>query len=366
MRVLHVEGGSRLYGGAQQVLYLLEGLARRGVDNLLACPRGSELAQRAAPFAEVHAMPMGGDMDLGIALRLARLIGARRPDLVHLHSRIGADVMGGLAARWEAVPAIHTRRVDNPESRLLAAAKYRLHRRVIAISEGIASVLRDVGLPEAKLRVVRSAVPVADWEQPCRRAAFLAALGLPAETLSIGVIAQLIPRKGHRVLLDALPALLPRHPTLQVIFFGQGPDEAALRRRISEDGLDGRVRLAGFRDDLPALLPCLDLVVHPALLEGLGVSLMQAAAAGRPIVASRTGGIPEVVRDEVNGLLVAPGDAAGLGAAIHRLLTDPSLRERLGTAGHELMLHEHGVDAMVDGNLAIYDEILEEARCGTV
>ena len=360
MRVLHVEGGSRLYGGAQQVLYLLEGLAERGVDNLLACPRGCDLADRAAPFAEVHAMPMGGDLDAGIALRLARLIRERKPDLVHLHSRIGADVMGGLAARWRGVPAIHTRRVDNPEPRWLVAAKYRLHRRVIAISEGIAQVLRDGGLPETKLRVVRSAVPVPDWGRPCRRADFLTALGLPDDTLSVGVIAQLIPRKGHRFLLDALPTLLDRYPALQVVFFGQGPEETALRQRIAADGLAGRVHLLGFRDDLPALVPCLDLVVHPALLEGLGVSLMQAAAAGRPIVASRTGGIPEIVHDQENGLLVSPGNPAALGAAIERLLADRKLRERLGTAGHALMVREHGIDAMVDGNLAIYREVLEK------
>lgn len=360
MRVLHVEGGSRLYGGAQQVLYLLEGLAGRGVDNLLACPRGSALARRAAPFAEVHAMPMGGDLDIRMASRLARLMRDRRPDLVHLHSRIGADVMGGLAAHWRGLPAIHTRRVDNPEPGLLAAPKYRLHRRVIAISEGIARVLRDTGLPEAKLRVVRSAVPVTDWERPCRRPAFAAALGLPEDALSIGVIAQLIPRKGHRFLLDALPALLARYPTLHLVCFGQGPEEAALRGRIAADGLIGRVHLAGFRDDLRLLLPCLDLVVHPALLEGLGVSLMQAAAAARPIVASRTGGIPEVVHDEENGLLVPPGDSIRLGAAIDRLLADAHLRERLGAAGHALMVREHGIDAMVEGNLAVYREVLAE------
>jgi glycosyltransferase involved in cell wall biosynthesis len=360
VRVLHVEGGSRLYGGAQQVLYLLEGLADRGVENLLACPAGCDLAGRAAPFAEVHAMRMGGDLDLGIALRLAQLIRSRQPDLVHLHSRIGADVMGGLAARWRGVPAIHTRRVDNPEPRWVAAPKYRLHRRVIAISEGIARVLRDTGLPEAKLRVVRSAVPVAEWDRPCRRADFLPALGLPDNALSIGVIAQLIPRKGHRVLLDALPALLPRHAALHVVFFGQGPDGDALRQRVVAAGLAGRVHFAGFRDDLPALVPCLDLVVHPALLEGLGVSLMQAAAAGRPIVASRTGGIPEIVHDQENGLLVPPGDAARLGAAIGRLLANEAMRQRLGSAGHALMVREHGVDAMVEGNLAVYREVLAE------
>ena len=98
MNVLHVEAGRNLYGGAQQVLYLLEGLHVRGVRNVLACPRGCALARAAEPFARVYEMPMWGDMDVLMALRLYRLMRRERPDIVHLHSRIGADVMGGIAA----------------------------------------------------------------------------------------------------------------------------------------------------------------------------------------------------------------------------------------------------------------------------
>ena len=155
MRILHVEGGSRLYGGAQQVLYLLEGMAARGHTNLLACPAGCDLARASAPFAEVHGLPMHGDADVAMVWRLFRLIRAARPDLVHLHSRIGADVWGGVAARLTKTPVIHTRRVDNPEPRWLVAIKYRLHDRVVAISEGIGRVLLSEGLPLSRLGRLR-------------------------------------------------------------------------------------------------------------------------------------------------------------------------------------------------------------------
>lgn len=359
MRVLHVEGGRHLYGGAFQVLHLVRGLSRRGHQNLLACPRGSDLAHAAEPVADVHGLPMHGDLDLLMIPRLLGLIRSSRPDLVHLHSRIGADTMGGISARLAGIPVIHTRRVDNPEPRWLVAAKYRLHDQVIAISEGIGRVLLSEGLPPEKLRVVRSAV---DWERyarPCNRREIARRLDLPEEGPWIGVIAQLIPRKGHRILLDALPPLLARHPGLRVVFFGQGPLESELRGQIRSSGLDGRVSLAGFRDDLHACLPCLDLVVHPALMEGLGVSLLQAASAGVPIVASRAGGIPEAVRDGVNGVLVTPDDSDAMGQAIGELLDDPKQRRRLGSSGQALMRREFSIDAMVEGNLAVYRELLK-------
>jgi glycosyltransferase involved in cell wall biosynthesis len=360
MRILHVEGGRNLYGGAQQVLYLLEGLHRRGVENLLVCRVGSDLSHTAAPFATVRGLRMGGDLDLSLTWRLRRLMRGWRPDLVHLHSRIGADVMGGIAARLAGVPAVYSRRQDNPEARWAVALKYRLHRRVVAISEGIGRLLLSEGLPAEKLVCVRSAVDAGPFLRPCDPAWFQRAFALEPDAAVIGVVAQLIARKGHRFLLQALPALLGEFPRLRVLLFGQGPAEAEIRRQIGELGLAGVVSLAGFRRDLADVLPCLRLLVHPAIREGLGVSLLQASSAGVPIVAGHAGGIPEAVRDGVNGLLVPPGDVAALTQAIGRLLRDPDLAQRLGRAGRELMLREFSVDAMVEGNLAVYRQVLAE------
>ena len=112
MKVLHVESGRYLYGGARQVLYILEGLKARGVDNLLACPPGSDIAKAAGAAAQVFEVPMAGDADVGLVLRLRRLIQRERPHLVHLHSRRGADLFGGLAA--ERVVPVDVREVPAP------------------------------------------------------------------------------------------------------------------------------------------------------------------------------------------------------------------------------------------------------------
>lgn len=358
MKVLHVETGMHLYGGAQQVAFLLEGLRKRGIDNVLVCPPGAAIGGYCAgsniPVIEILC---SGDADMGFAFRLRRCLSEQRPHLVHLHSRRGADIWGGLAARRANIPAILSRRVDNPESRWLLRWKYGLYRRVIAISQGIADVLTMQGVEREKLCVVRSALDPEPWQHPESRAALEREFALPPERLCIGVVAQLIERKGHAVLFDAL-ARLEEHARPALIVFGQGPLRSALEARVAALKLQDQVRFAGFRQDLPRWLGALDLLVHPAHAEGLGVSLLQASAAGVPIIASRAGGIPEAVDDGVNGLLVAPGDVAALTAAIGRLLADPERRRALGTAGRERIRQEFSIDAMVEANLRVYRQVL--------
>jgi glycosyltransferase involved in cell wall biosynthesis len=359
MKILHVEAGKFLYGGARQVQYIVEGLAARGIDNLLACPTGSDSARQQPAGVRVVPMKMGGDGDPGMVLRLVSLIRAEKPDLVHLHSRRGADTWGGLAAKLAGVPCVLSRRVDNPESRLAVAIKYRLYDHVITISEGIRQVLLSEGLAPGKVTCVRSAVDATPYLAPVDGAAFRAEFGLPADALVAGVVAQMIPRKGHRYLLAVLPGLLEKHPKLVVLIFGQGPLEAELRAEVASRGLDAAVRFAGFRHDLPRWLGGLDLLVHPADMEGLGVSLLQASAAAVPIVTTRAGGLPEAVQDGVTGLLIEPGNEAQLAAAIDRLAADPALRGRFGAAGRARILAEFSIDAMVAGNLAVYRQVLQ-------
>ncbi|NMG43323.1 glycosyltransferase [Aromatoleum toluvorans] len=357
MKVLHVEAGKHFYGGARQVAFILEGLHARGIDNVLACPVGSDIATAAAPFATVVPMAMGGDADIALAGRLKTLIRTARPDVVHLHSRRGADLWGGVAARLAGVPCVLSRRVDNPEPRWLVMLKYRLYDHVITISEGIRDVLLAEGLAPEKVSCVRSALDATPWLVPVDRAAFCREFDLPADALTIAMAAQLIPRKGHRYLLDALPPLLAEFPALHAVLFGKGPLEAELRAEIAARGLADRVRLAGFRDDLPRWLGGADILAHPADMEGLGIALLQASAAGVPIVTSRAGGLPEAVADGVSGLLIPPGDVDALGAALRQLLADPALRRRLGDAGRARILAEFSIDAMVEGNLAVYRQV---------
>ena len=359
LRLLHVEAGMHLYGGAQQVLYLIRELRELGQQSALVCPKGAAVGVQAQQEGfEVFELGPNGDLDFGFISRLRKLIRGHRPDLVHLHSRRGADLLGSIAAHREGCPAVLSRRVDNPEHRLLASFKYRYPQRIVSISEGIQRVLEDCGAPREKLRVVRSAVDPAPFQQPASREQLRLEFGLPPASFVIGVVAQLIPRKGHRLLFEALGELRDEPEAPQLICFGRGPQEQALRDYASELGLAQRVHFAGFRTDLARWVGALDLVAHPAMMEGLGVSLLQASSAGVPIVASRVGGIPEAVRDGVNGLLVAVNDRAGLREAIRQLMVNPQLRQQLGQQGRELIAAEFSTAVMARGNLAIYRELL--------
>ena len=358
MKVLHVEAGRYLYGGAQQVVWLNEGLARRGVENVLVCPTGSDIATAVAGSARVHAIKMSGDLDLVLVRRLMRILRTEKPDLIHIHSRRGADIYGGLAARIMGIPAILSRRVDNKESRLLSPFKYALYSRVVVISKAIGSVLVSCGVDASKIETVRSAVNADAYSTEADKDWFETEFSLPSNAKTLGVIAQLIPRKGHKYLLNILPHLLDAHPQLQVLIFGQGPLATELRSRVSQPEFEGRVKMAGFRDDLHRVFPNLYAVVHPAEREGLGVALLQASASGVPVVAARAGGIPEIVLDDVNGTTFDIADEAGLRSALDTLLADQALRDTLGAGGSHLARSEFSIDAMVEGNLAVYRSVL--------
>jgi glycosyltransferase involved in cell wall biosynthesis len=366
MNVVHVEAGMHLYGGAVQVLQLLRGLREAGADgerHILICARASAIAAAAEGSAHrIHAITMRGDGDVGLLRRVRRVLREEQADLVHVHSRRGADIWAGLAARRERIPAILSRRVDNPEKRWLVKFKYGLYQKVITISRGIRQVLiEQAGVAPEKIVCVPSAVDTERFRpgaESTERAWFAHEFNLRADELAVGMLAQFIERKGHRVLFDALPSVLQRVPNTRVLLFGQGPLLEEIKRLCAERGLDKCVVFTGFRQDIDKILPCLDLVVHPALMEGLGVSLLEAAACAAPIIASNAGGMPEIVRDGVNGSLIAPGDSSALAAAMIALLTDRELRQRSGAQGRRLAEAEFSVPAMVAGNYRVYQEVL--------
>ena len=359
MKVLHIETGMHLYGGAKQVTYLLEGLKKSGVDNVLCVPKDSETANWAKQKdIQIRTTDSAGDLDFVFFYQVKKIIHEESPDLVHLHSRRGADVLGGLAAKLEHVPCVLSRRVDNVEKPWMVKLKYPLYDHVITISEGIKAVLLTQGVPATKVTCVHSAVDAKFYQKPKTKAVFLNEFNLPTDTFCIGVIAQLIQRKGHRYLLQVLPELIKDNPQLRVLIFGQGPLSDSLEKQVKQSGLQQYITFTVFRKDPKKWLGCLDLVVHPADIEGLGVSLLQAAAAGVPIIASRAGGMPEIVHHEKNGLLIDPGDTLALRIAIQRIIDEKRLRSAMRAAGPELVNHDFSIDRMVQGNLKVYQQVL--------
>jgi glycosyltransferase involved in cell wall biosynthesis len=358
MRIAHIEAGRHLYGGAAQVGYLLEGLTGRGVENLLLCPPDSELGA-AARAARTIELPMRGELDLAMLPRLARELERLAPDLVHVHSRRGADLYGGFAARLAGIPAILTRRVDAEEPAILARLKYRPYRAIVALSRVIERQLASAGVSSERIVRIPSGVDTQRYRPDgAARERLLSAFALPGDALVIGVVAQLISRKRHSWLFALLPELVREQPNLRVLCFGRGPLERRLRMELAARGLAGHVLLAGFRADLAALVPGLDLLVHPAAREGLGLALLEAASAAVPVIACAVGGVPDVVVDGETGVLVPRDDAALMARALRALLMAPHERRRLGAAARRHVERRFDSAGLVAAHHSLYARML--------
>lgn len=361
MKIAHLEFGRHAYGGAEQLKYLLEGLGDDRTAHLLIAAAGGDMADWAAASGVDHvALPYAGEHDLRAVGRLRGVIAEHGIDLVHVHSRRGADWIGPIAAARSRVPSIISRRIDNRPRFWLRWLMQHRYRRVVCISNAIQQVLETAGVARDNLLTITSAVDAARFAGPAAEDARERLFSRPHRGPLIGVVAQLIERKGHRYLLRALPGLREAYPDLGVVILGRGPLRDALEAEVAQAGLSGCVHFAGFRDDLDELLPALDLVVHPALMEGLGVSLLEAAAAGVPVVGFRAGGVTQAVADEHSGLLVPPGDAIALGAAVGRLLGDAELRQRMGDNARRRVEAEFSIGVMVKRYAALYDVLAGE------
>lgn len=366
LNLVHVTAERGFSGGERQVFLLIEGLRKRGHACRLICPPASRTeAEARRRGLEVDGVAMGSDLSWTGVAGLRRCLRAAAPDLVHLHSGRAAW-LGGVAAWSLALPALATRRMDRRvrrgwRTRFLYG---RALRRTVAISDAVARCLAEGGVADASIRVVPSAVDPEALHRRLDRRETRRRLGLGDDADCLLAAASLHERKGLDVLLEALARLArrERRPTLWIA--GEGPQRTALERLAAARGLARQVRLLGARDDVPELLVACDVFVAPSRREGLGIAALEAMALGRPLVASRVGGLAESVLDEATGLLVPPGDADALASALERLLDDRALAERLGAAGPQRVRERYGPEAMVDGYERTYAEILASPGAG--
>jgi len=358
LTIAHVDAERGFSGGEVQVFLLMEGLAQRGHRNVLLCPPRSAAATEAARRGiGVATVPMRGDADLLAVWRLARAV--RGADVVHLHTGRAAW-LGGLAARRAGVPAIVTRRMD----RLIGPGwRTRLiyetcSRRTAAIAPGIVEQLVAGGVPRDRVVLIPSAVDPRRVQPRLAAGALRGAQGVGADEVVLLSIAALVRRKGLDVLLDALAALAHRGLRPRLWVAGDGPERASLAAQAERLGLGGQVDWLGQRDDVGDLFAAADVFVLPSRAEGLGVAALEAMAAGRAVVASAVGGLADAVVDGRTGLLVPPGDAVALGAALERVLHEPALRAALGAAGPARVAEGFLAEQMVEAYERLYRDVL--------
>jgi glycosyltransferase involved in cell wall biosynthesis len=290
-------------------------------------------------------------------------------DLVHAHM-FRAEVIGtraAVAAGTAAIVAtVHSSRVRSDDDIRLLASLTPSMDRLIVPSEAIARKVRAEGRQGARFAIVPNGIDLSRFSGSVRPCALRGEYGVPSSAPLLGVVARLEPEKGHRHLIEAMPAILRAVPEAWLAVIGEGSEADALRAQTAALGsrVAARVLFTGRRDDVSALTADLTLAVLPSLREAQGISLLEAMARGVPVVASEIGGIPEVVTDGVDGRLVPPGDPAALADAIVELVRDPALRHRLGEAGRRTVADRFSIDAQVRAIQTVYDE--ELARAGVL
>jgi glycosyltransferase involved in cell wall biosynthesis len=240
--------------------------------------------------------------------------------------------------------------------------RYGVHR-YLTVSGSVRDVLVRDGVDPGRIRVVYSGVDPERFRDASsgKRAKLMEEWQLPESVPLVGSVGALVHYKGFLHVVEAAAEILKRRDSAFVIV-GEGELYCALQKRVRELGIEHRFRLLGFRSDVGDILTALDVFVFPSLEEGLGTSLLDAMLLGRPTVATRAGGIPEVLCHRGNGILVDPGDSAALAAAIEDLLSNPREGQRLGAAGSRTVLESFSADRMVEKTLEAYKEVLEGAR----
>jgi glycosyltransferase involved in cell wall biosynthesis len=356
--VLHVDAGRGWRGGQAQVYALLRGLGGMGVRQALAAPPRSALARKAGPAGiAVFEIPMRGEWDPLAPRRIARearRLGAR---LLHAHDSRAHGLCWRALRRLPEARLVVTRRVDFPVGRnWLSRRKYGAARtHYIAISTGVRDALAASGAvgPE-RVDIVPSGIDPGRFRGGYGRDDLRRDLGLAPGTTVIGQVAALADHKGQRYLVEAAKRVAASRPDARFVIVGEGELRGALERQIAAGGLTGTVILAGFREDVEKFLAGFDLFVLSSHMEGLGTSILDAMWLGVPVVATRVGGVPDVIEDGVNGLLVPPRDPEALAAATLRLLADAGLRRRLGGEGRRTVETRFTAARMVEGTAAVY------------
>jgi len=370
---LHVDTARTWRGGQSQVRLTVHGLNRIGQRTALVAHPSGELRRRVDPAIELVPLAPFSELDLAAAWRFARVVARLAPDVIHAHDPHGV-AMAALALRLGAtrnaggstaagVPAlVAARRVDfhlkrNPLSRW----KYRQVDCFITASDAIREMLAEDGVPAERTVTVHEGT---DVERILAEPAVNVreAFGLPPGAPVIGNIAALVAHKGQRHLIDAAELVVREVPDARFLIFGEGELRVQLETQIRERRLESNVLLPGFRTDVLGCLKGFDLFVMSSVSEGLGTSLLDAMACSRPIVATRVGGIPEVVEDGLTGLLMPPEDPFALAQAILRVLRDADLRRRLGEAGFARVRERFGVERMVAETAAVYARFAASPR----
>jgi L-malate glycosyltransferase len=361
---LHIDTARTWRGGQNQVLLTVNGLRALGQRAALVAHPDGELRRRASEGLELIPLAPRTEMDLSAAWRFARVLKQLEPDVIHAHDPHGVAMaslalsFGGSSAKHGvAPPLVAARRVDfHLKGNSFSRWKYRQVDCYIAASEAIRQILVADGVAPDRVVTVHEGIDV-EHVVAAPAVNVHETFWLPHHAPVVGNVAALVPHKGQRYLIEAAHLVVKQIPDARFIILGEGELREHLEHLVREHALEKHVLMPGFRTDVIGCIKGFDVFVMSSVTEGLGTSLLDAMACERPIVATRAGGIPEIVEEEKTGLLVPPRDHHALADAIVRALNDRPLRERLAAAGFARVRERFTVERMVAETAAVYEQI---------
>jgi glycosyltransferase involved in cell wall biosynthesis len=359
--VLHIDSEKNWRGGQQQAVYLFEKMLDMGYKTAMVCKPRSAMEQYCHEKSlPCYGLAMHGELDLIVGYRIASLCRKQGFQILHLHS--AHALATGLWARlfFKELRLIGVRRVDfHIKKNIFSRFKYKtsLLDTIICVSDGVKNVLLSDWIPREKLVTIHDGVNLHRFDGDAVPDDFKKRLGIPEDHLLIGTVAAMAGHKDYPNLLRAAKKLVDRNDKVTFCAVGDGPDEKSVHDLADRLGLGKRFVFTGFRTDVGNFLKSFDIFVLASYLEGLGTSILDAQAQGLPVVACRTGGIPEIVYDGINGFLVPPRDPDALMAAIEKLVVSPDTRNEFGRNAKETV-KAFSIDQTVEKNIDLYRRIL--------
>lgn len=321
-----------------------------------------EHAQRQGLTVEI--VPCNGKWDWSTVAEIRKLLVKHNVDLLHAHG-YKSDFYAYLAAWPKRVALLATS--HNWPSKLLTMRAYaaldrlvlRRFDKVIVVSGVVSDTLRRWGVAPDKISTIFNGVDIERFNgaRPTLRSEIA-----PEDHSLVGFVGRLVPDKGGEFLLRAAAHVLAIHPKTTFVLVGEGPSRKEWETRATQLGIGHHVVFAGVRDDMPGVYASLDMVVLPSLIESMPMCLLEAMAAGKPVIATRVGAVPRLIIPEHTGLLVDPADVNGLATAIVRLLADPELARRLGENGRSNAAQHFSARAMAENYISVYEQVVASCK----